>query len=212
MVNIEGVTRPEADMKTGRLRPGIVYHYDSISVFVFGGSEDGGAPIKTAIKYSFKKPDNFLARRRPSGAWEQLSDMMHPRSHFNPCLFAGLIYIAGGGHPSIEAYDPPSGQTRGLIRSDEIDPDISLMVSHMDKLVLIGNARVFRRSYSNPQIEEKRDRIAGNALWSNMTPVVVEDAAYIVVMTGETITLLKLGVYTARVLVEKRYGEEVGNS
>jgi len=204
VVTVEGATRVEADMRVGRLRPGIVYHNDSASVFVFGGAEDGGAPMRTALKYSFPKPEHFMARNRPTGAWDSLPDMTQPRFAFNPCVFAGYIYIAGGGHPSIEAYNPATGRPKPIPQRENVDPDIRVMVVHMDKLVMIGGARVFRRSHSEGRTVEERARQSGPADWSNIAPVVAENAVYTVVMTNQGITLLKLGVFTGKVLTERR--------
>jgi len=162
--------------------------------------------MRTALKYSFPKPDNFMARRRATGSWDPLPDMTQPRFGFNPCLSAGYIYIAGGGHPSIEAYDPATCQVKTIMCRESVDPDISIMVSHMDKQVMIGGARVFRRSHSEGRIVEERARQSGPADWSNITPVVSEDAVYTVVMTTQGITLLKLGVFTGKVLAERRFG------
>ena len=130
LVSYEGATRQEADMREGRLRPGLVYHNDSWTVFVFGGTDNAGAPLRTALKYSFPKNANFMGRNRPAGAWDSLPDMTQPRFGFNPCVFAGYIYIAGGGHPSIEAYVPATGQPRPIRHCENVDPDISIMMVH----------------------------------------------------------------------------------
>jgi len=206
VVSVAGANQPEASMRVGRLRPGIVYHNDSASVFVFGGAEDGGASMRTALKYSFPKNANFMGRNRPAGAWDSLPDMTQPRFGFNPCVFAGYIYIAGGGHRSIEAYVPATGQPRPIRHCENVDPDISIMMVHMDKLVMIGGARVFRRGHSEGRIVEERARMAGPAGWSNTTPMVAEDAVFTVQITSERCTLLKLGVFTGKVLAERRFG------
>jgi len=206
IVAVSGVTQLEADMHVGRLRPGIVYYRDSASVFVFGGKDDLGYSIKTAIIYRFPKPDNFMAKKHPTGAWESLPDMAQPRFGFNPCLFADFIYISGGGHPSIEAYNPATCQPRPIPHNENVDPDISIMVVHMDKLVMIGRTRMFRWSHLEGRTVDERVRQTGPADWSNFTPVVVEDAVYTVVMTNQGFTLFKLGVITGKLMAERRFG------
>ena len=79
------------------------------------------------------------------------------------------------------------------------------MVAHMDKLVLFGETKVFRYSHSEKRIVEERQRMAGPG-WSNLTPVVAEDAVYTVLMTNQGFALLKLGVFTGKVLAERRFG------
>ena len=205
LVSYEGATRQEADMREGRLRPGIVYHNDSSTVFVFGGDGDGGAPLRTVLKYSFPKPDNLMAKKRPSGAWVSSPDMTQPRSGFNPCLFAGYIYIAGGGHDSIETYDPATDHHMLFPPTENVDPDIIIMVTHMDKLVMIGRERVLRRSHSEGRTVDDRMSMATPA-WSNTTPMVAEDAVFTVQITSHGVTLLKLGVLTGRVLAVRSTG------
>ena len=191
-------------MQIGRLRPGLIFYVDSSTVFAFGGWAEDGAPMRTATKFTFPTLDNFTARRRIAGAWEALPDMSTARADFNPCLFAGFIYLAGGGHSSIEAYDPATCQLKRNQPSDTVDSDISILVAHMDRLVMIGGAKVFYRSDSQSRIVDQRNRIAGPG-WSNQTPVVVEDAVYTVVMTSSGFTLFKLGVHSGRVLTERRF-------
>jgi hypothetical protein len=203
-VTIKGATKPEADMQTGRLRPGLIYHVDSSSVFAFGGTAENGDAMRTATKFSFPNPDNFMARRRAAGVWEPLPDMSCPRADFNPCLFAGFIYLAGGGHRSIEAYDPATCQLKHHQPREEVDSDISILVAHMDRLVMIGGAKVYRRSDSQSRIVDERMRIGGPG-WSNQTPVVAEDAVYTVVMTSGGFSLFKLGVHSGRVVAERRF-------
>ncbi len=74
----------------------------------------------------------------------------------------------------------------------------------MDRLVMIGGARVFRRSDSQSRIVDERRRIGGPG-WSNQTPVVAEDAVYTVVMTSGGFSLFKLGVHSGRVVAERRF-------
>lgn len=204
VVTLEGTTRTEADMRVGRLRPGIVYDNDTTSVFTFGGAEEGGAFMKTAIRYRYSRPDNFLAGCNSSGAWESMSDMAQPRASFNPCIYGGYIYIAGGGHPTIEVYDPASLQIKPLYRDQYVDPDISIMVAHMDNLVMFGGTKVFRLSYSTGRVVEERERMAGPG-WSNVTPVVAEKAVYTVIMTNRGFSLFKLGAFTGKALSERKF-------
>lgn len=203
-MTVKGATKAEADMQIGRLRPGLIYHVDSSSVFAFGGTAENGTAMITATKFSFPSPDNFMARRRAAGVWEPLPDMRYPRADFNPCLFAGFIYLAGGGQRSIEVYDPVTGQLRHHQPGDEVASDISILVSHMDKLVMIGVEKVFCWSDSQNRIVDARRRIGGPG-WSNQTPVVVEDAVYTVVMTSGGFSLFKLGVHSGRVVAERRF-------
>jgi len=83
-----------------------------------------------------------------------------------------------------------------------VDPDISIMVVHMDKLVMIGGAKVCSWSLSEGRIVEVRERMTGPG-WSNITPVVAENAVYTVVTTSQGFSLFKLEVITGKVLSER---------
>ena len=180
-----------------------MYDNDSASVFVFGGAEEGGAFMKTALRYCYSRPDNFLAGANAAGAWSNIPDMAQPRASFNPCVFGGYIYIAGGGHPTIEVYDPATSQIKPLYRDQYVDPDVSVLVAHMDNLVMIGGTKVYRLSYSMRRIVEERGRMAGPG-WSNVTPVISEDAVYTVIMTNQGFSLFKLGAFTGKALSERK--------
>ena len=105
----------------------------------------------------------------------------------------------------MEVYDPATSQIKPLYRDMYVDPSISIMVAHMDKLVMIGDAKVLRFSLSEGRIVEERERQAGPG-WSNVTPVVAEDAVYTVVMTNQGFSLFKLGAFTGKVLSERKFG------
>ena len=44
----------------------------------------------------------------PNNQWTNLPSMREARSHFNPCLFGGIIYLCGSGSKTMEAFSPES--------------------------------------------------------------------------------------------------------
>ena len=106
----EGHSRRQADFSPSRTDFGLVYSSVQATIYVFGG----------------------LARNSPeasSGAlvleasdWEALPSMTSPRYAFNPVIYGVLVYLCGGGVPSIETFNPYSKSFR-RISAFQLPPD-----------------------------------------------------------------------------------------
>ena len=185
-------------MATGRNYHGLLYHPDTNTAFVFGGTGQ-----RSCEKYRFPS-------RKDEGAWTNLRDMQEVRSRFNPCLFAGVVYLIGGGHPSFEIFEPKFDQFKDLkvqktgpsvwLKQLEIDPNVGMAVQHQEKLVLISHTKIYRCSPLRDQIESCSIH-PEQPEWSNVTPIVSGNAVFAVSIGGSTHTMLKVGLLSGRAVM-----------
>lgn len=89
-------SKRQADFYACRTDFGLVYNTVRDTIYVFGGLLKGRAE------------DDSGALVLEASDWDYLPSMISPRYAFNPVLYGALVYLCGGGVPTIETFNPYS--------------------------------------------------------------------------------------------------------
>lgn len=163
-------------MKTARHSHGLFFESYWPYVFAFGGEgvlDDEGIQLHECERFALE-----------TGVWEGISDMISPRSAFNPCLHARLIYLCGGmgSKGSIETYSPALNLMRSV--SITLPDDVSgyfgcTTLSDLHFLIVISRDTVTRWSPESAEMSTTQRR-QSSYVWSSCRPVLQQTKAYVV--------------------------------
>ena len=141
-------------------------------VYVFGGFNNPNY-LNSCEKYPLK-----------TQKWLPLSNMKHRRSHFTPCSFRNLIYLACPTSTPIESFDP---ETEVFMDLPVSFPRQALLLSSLafvanEELFLLTNNKQMARWKIN---EEMEFRISATLreCWSTQPPLVL-DSMVLIACTG----------------------------
>ena len=106
-------------------------------VYVFGGEWLPNQPLNCGESL-------YVQGSLETSPWTYLPNpMVRPRAHTSPCVHRDLVYLAGGGHPSIEAFNPRDQCFRPL-DLQLFDQSGCIMVADEEKLVIITQLFVYK--------------------------------------------------------------------
>lgn len=141
-------------------------------VYVFGGYDNPNY-LNSCEKYSLKTKN-----------WLPLRSMNHRRSHFTPCSFRHLIYLACPTPTPIESFNPETETFIDLPLSFPRQPHLfsSLAFVAYEELFLLTNSKQMARWKIN---EERQFRISTTLkeCWSTQPPLVL-DSMVLIACTG----------------------------
>ena len=147
---------------------GVLYVHQLASVFVFCG-------IRTRFS------EQYFPQ---SGVWRRLPPLSCEQSHFNPCLFHELIYLASGLVDTVETYNPRLNQFQSL-RNVPLGrlsrPAFSAFVPLDDELLVLTSASAVKMKNGQWVVTPLRNPSA-TTFNSNCTPVVYEGTLFSVNM------------------------------
>ena len=184
----DGRVTPQAEMIQGRTRHGLISDPNSTTVYAFGGVNESN-PHPAGI---LRSSEQF------NQGWSSLPTMPHPRINFNPCIHSRLIFLVGGGHPSMDTFSLSTQSFHDTV-SLSIEPAAGIAVVCDGKMMVLSGKMTYWVEGGRVDREEHHQSLLP---WSNTAPVVRDGEIYIVAVAGETVTMS---------VVDGKRGKLIGN-
>lgn len=146
-----GCFKPLSNMIASRVFPGMVYFKGK--AYAFGGEPVPGLlPLDSAESLDIQGP--LLV-----SAWTaEPNHMVQSRSHFNPCVYQDLIYLAAGGHPSLEVFSA-SDHSFGPLKVRLLDKGPCIMAAYKYGVVVVTKSFVYRVNLRTQKVEVVRHKV-----------------------------------------------------
>lgn len=139
------------------------------SAYVFGG--------KSRLNQTLNCAEAFhVVQSLENSHWTVLPNLMtQPRSHLSPCLHHCQVYLASGGHPSIEVFSPLHLSFRPLNLS-LYDQSDCIMAADKDFLVIVTTTFVYKVKVGTWEIEAGRHKPCN--VWANAPALLCDGCMY----------------------------------
>lgn len=164
--------------------------YFNSRAYVFGGEiAPGLLPLASAESL-------YIRRDLLVSAWTAVPNpMVEARSHINPCVYQDLVYLAAGGHPSIEVFS--AVECFYPLKVKLFDSGPCIMAADKDELVIVTKAFVHRVNLSTGEVEIVRHKVC--PMHANSPSLLYEGWVY-AARDGE---LFSVNIYTGAMRTEE---------